>query len=220
MIRINYVFYMSLVVKIIYLTLSVHVREGYSILFFNQSIIHPFARLFIHPFIHSWIQPFIHSFIDSFTHSLCQQRISKIVDFYCLERSSWLDDDLNPCNLTLFYFEKTRENANFNEVRYTAILIQILLLAFCIPVLNFFCLVLGSFCCWRCASFINCKYAWSKKTCAQSVCVAYMSESPNVLVPTFVSYQDKVNTLKPENAMKSQKVVKALWLSIKLVKQL
>ncbi len=50
---------------------------------------------------------------------------------------------------------------------------------------------------------------------ALRICVVFMSESLNVLVAIFFSYQDKDNTKARE-----WKVVKTVLLSIKLVKQL
>ena len=52
-------------------------------------------------------------------------------------------------------------------------LVQICCLCFVVPVLNYFCPVLGSLCCWRCTSFINCKYTCSFKTspkCLEHAC--------------------------------------------------
>ncbi len=58
----------------------------------------------------------IHSFIHSFIHSLCQQRISKMADFYAVREEEFrLDDNLSPFNLPFlfqFSFENTREKAN------------------------------------------------------------------------------------------------------------
>ncbi len=111
-------------------------------------------------------------------------------------------------------FEKTREKAEYCECCYTTTLIQsfsyhleshVLKWAYkfywapfrFVEMLNFFFPVLESLCCWRCSYFTNYKHCLLSKKCVLSVCVACMSESPNVLVAIFF-YQDKVNTKAKE----------------------
>ncbi len=115
-------------------------------------------------------------------------------------------------------FEKTREKADYRECCYTTTLIQlfscqlvshVLKCAYkfyraqfrFVAVLKFFFSVLGSLCCWRCSYFTNYKHCLLSKKCVLSVCVACMSESPNVLVAIFFIKTRLI--LKPKNAMKS-----------------
>ncbi len=77
-----------------------------------------------------------------------------------------------------------------------------------VPVHNLFCLVLGSLCCWRCDSFISCKYiyACSPKKCPKCSCSMHVRKSKcscGYLFPT-----KRRLLLKPENAIKSSESCK------------
>ena len=156
-----------------------------------------------------------------------------MANFYTLrEEELRLDDNLSPFNLPLFLnfglvFEKMRKRQTtvstciwlcpFNRlaaIQNHALSCEHtnctapsshLLLSFCSSMLNFFCLVLGSLCCWRCASFMNCKYACSLKMCPKCLCSMHVRKSKCSC--GYFSTKSRL-ILKPVNAMKSSESCK------------